>query len=408
MKIAFYVPSWPPGSVANGIVTYAAELVPALRRLGHEVHVLTSHLVADAPDGYTTDLSKIPVRRSPWARAASRVFRDRHAFDVMAERLADALKELKARHGIDVLEIEESYGWSLRLADANLVPVVVRLHGPWFLNGRFDRATKGSDQTRTDLEGRAIDAATLVTAPTADVLGRVRSRYNLDLSLARVIPNPINVDCDTVAWQLSACDTERILYVGRFDRRKGGDIVLRAFAALADSYPDLRLSFVGPDGGICQDGARLSFEQFVHENLPPPCRARIDFYGELPHREVMKLRHEHFFTIVASQFEILPYAVLEAMSLGCAVIASAVGGIPELITHERNGLLFESQDVAQLVSACRRLLDNPALASSLGSQARKDCIASFNPRQAALRTISAYEVAIEQNGRERSRTKNSG
>ena len=122
----------------------------------------------------------------------------------------------------------------------------------------------------------------------------------------------------------------------------------------------------------------------------------------------MKLRYEHFFTIVASQFEILPYAVLEAMSLGCAVIASAVGGIPELITHERNGLLFESQDVAQLVSACRRLLDNPALASSLGSQARKDCIASFNPRQVALRTISAYEVAIEKNGREGSRTKNSG
>jgi len=395
MKIAFYVPSWPPGSAANGIVTYAAELVPALRQLGHEVHVLTSHLVADAPEAYATDLSKIPVRRSPWARAMSRVFPDRHAFGVMAERLADALKELKARHGIDVLEIEESYGWSLRLA--HLVPVVVRLHGPWFLNGRFDRAAKGADQTRIDLEGRAIDAAALVTAPSTDVLRHVRNHYNLDLSLARVIPNPIRVDSDAAAWQLSACDTKRILYVGRFDRRKGGDIVLRAFAELTDSYPDLRLSFVGPDDGICQDGARLSFEQFARENLPPSCRARIDFYGELTHQDVMKLRHEHFFTVVASQFEILPYAVLEAMSLGCAIVASAVGGIPELITHERNGLLFASQDVAQLVSACRRLLDNPALASSLGSQARKDCIASFNPHQAALRTISAYQVAIDKN-----------
>ena len=109
----------------------------------------------------------------------------------------------------------------------------------------------------------------------------------------------------------------------------------------------------------------------------------------------MKLRNEHLFTIVASQFEVLPYAVLEAMSLGCPIVAPRTGGIPELITDQRNGLLFANQNVAELISACRRLLDDHLLASSLGQQARKDCIAFFSPQRIAAETIDAYQAAIQ-------------
>jgi hypothetical protein len=52
MKIALLVPSWPPGFASNGIVTYAAQLVPALRGLGHEVFVLTSHFMGERRDPY--------------------------------------------------------------------------------------------------------------------------------------------------------------------------------------------------------------------------------------------------------------------------------------------------------------------------------------------------------------------
>ena len=56
MKIALLVPSWPPGFSANGIVTYASQLVPALRRLGHEVFVLTACKATGDDDPYTIDL----------------------------------------------------------------------------------------------------------------------------------------------------------------------------------------------------------------------------------------------------------------------------------------------------------------------------------------------------------------
>ena len=68
MKIAIYAPSWPPGSTPNGIVTYASHLVPALRRLGHEVYVLTGDVVGDR-DPYTVDLRDFSSEPSLWDRA---------------------------------------------------------------------------------------------------------------------------------------------------------------------------------------------------------------------------------------------------------------------------------------------------------------------------------------------------
>jgi glycosyltransferase involved in cell wall biosynthesis len=395
MKIALYVPSWPPGSSANGIVTYAAEIVPALRELGHEVFVLTSDHTADTDDGHTIDLSKIRLSNRLWSRLRSLVIREHFVFSEFAAKLRAAILMLTERSGLDVLEIEESFGWGGAVAQANIIPVVIRLHGPWFLNGYFDEPDQTRNRKRVRREGRGIDHATLVTAPCADVLESVRAHYGLSLRLARVIPNPFSVSHDRSIWRLSECNPHRMLYVGRFDRRKGGDLVLRAFANLAELYPKLRLSFVGPDIGVSNGGERLSFDQFVRTNIPLSCRSRIDFYGKLTHEEVMTLRSEHFLTIVASQFEILPYSVIEAMALGCPIVASNVGGIPELIKNRRNGILFENQDVLALTFACQELLDNHSLASALGWQAREDCLKSLNAQRAAVETISAYRTAVE-------------
>lgn len=402
MKIAIYVPSWPPGSSANGIVTYAAQLVPALRAQGHDVFVVTPNCTATPPDAYTIDLNQIPLTRSILSRVKSRFHPEQAFFDASAERLVSAIRELNTRHCLDVFEIEESFGWSWRIAQANLIPLVIRLHGPWFLTGDFDRGNEFAFRNRIALEGRGICAAGFVTAPSADVLQNVRTYYKAELNRSRIIPNPMDVGT-APSWQISTCNSNRILYVGRFDQRKGGDIVLRAFAALAEGYPDLRLTFVGPDRGVVEDGELLSFDEFVRRCLPTSCWSRIDYRGQMIHREVMELRNEHLFTIIASQFEILPYAVLEAMSLGCPIIASKVGGIPELITDQRNGLLFPSQNVSELVAACQRLLNDHALASSLGQQAKRDCIDFFSPRRIAAETIEAYEAAVQFHGKGASR-----
>ena len=399
MKIALYVPSWPPGDTPNGIVIYASQLVPALRRLGHEVFVLTPDKKTGDADPYTVDLRGLASVPTFWHRAMFKLMPPTAGVSTVSFALATAISRLVEKHKFDVIEMEETFGLNLAISRLNLLPVVVRLHGPWFLNGRFNDPDEIPAQNyhRSTLECRGIRHAQFVTAPSAEVLQSVKDHYRLTLLASRVIPNPIEATVGSKAWNLEACNKDSLLYVGRFDRRKGGDLVLRAFAEIAASYPQLTLTFIGPDRGIVQaDGKVWNFEHFLRSNFPDWCRSRIKFRGQMKHSEVMSLRPMSFATIIASQYEIMPYSVLEAMSLGCPLVATAVGGITEMIQDQRNGLLVPSQDVTAMVSACKKLLDDRVMAAQIGRQALQDCQDLYEPERIAKETVSAYQEAIDR------------
>jgi glycosyltransferase involved in cell wall biosynthesis len=397
MKIALYVPSWPPGFAANGIVTYASQLVPALRRLGHEVFVLTSHKEIKNDDSYIIDLRALASAPTLWDRAMFRVAPESASYKAVSSVIISAIRSLIERHQLDVFEMEESFGWSFAISRLRLLPIVVRLHGPWFLNGRFNGPSDRVwlNRRRQDLEGKGIRGADFVTAPSAEVLRAVKSHYDLNLTESSVIPNPLEAAIETKIWDVKSCRKDSLLFIGRFDSLKGGDLVLRAFAELAGRHPKLTLTFVGPDIGIKNAGGKVwSFERFVRNNLPESCWSRIEFCGNMNRSDVMSLRLKHFVTIIASRQEMMPYSALEAMSLGCPLVATAVGGIPELIKHERNGLLAPSQDVRAMADACKKLLDDHGLAARIGRQAWRDCRDSYAPDYIAEHTIAAYQRAI--------------
>jgi glycosyltransferase involved in cell wall biosynthesis len=88
-------------------------------------------------------------------------------------------------------------------------------------------------------------------------------------------------------------------------------------------------------------------------------------------------------------------AVLEAMALGCPVIASEVGGIPEVIRDGHNGLLFPMGDAAALAAQLRRILDGPDLAARLGSTAAEDCSGRFDATRLAARTAEFYHQVLQ-------------
>lgn len=394
MKIALQVPSWPPGTVPNGIVTYASYLVPALRRLGHEVFVLT--YAADKADPYTVELRRYADMSSLLNRAMYRFAPEITHFNVMSSAIARAIRELVAKHQIDVFEVEESFGWSFEASRLNLVPVVVRLHGPYFLRAKWERR---ESRNRIRREGQGIRCAHYVTAPCLDTLNAVKNYYGLSLTKSRVVPNPIDAAPEKETWHVESCDTDSLLFVGRFDKVKGGDVVLRAFGHLARLFPKLRLTFVGPDSGIeTREGKKYSFYQFARENLPEVVQSRVDFRGQLSHAEVMTMRTKHFITVIAAQYEIMPYMMMEAMSLGCPIVSTAVGGIPEFIKDQRNGLLIPPEDPDAMAIACKRFLEDKALAVRIGRQAWLDCRDLYNSDKVTEQTLSTYREAIDTSG----------
>ena len=397
MKIALYVPSWPPGYASNGIVTYASYLVPALRSLGHRVFVVTADKARDSHDPEYYDLKETTSSPNLWHRALYKVAPALAGFKAISERLAASIKALVEEHRLDVFEIEESGGWSYAVSRAEIVPVVVRLHGPWFLTGRFSDLDDENPffSHRQKFEGRSIGHAHLITASCEDTLNSVKNHYNLTLTNSRIIRTPIEAAPEAKTWDFESAENA-FLFVGRFDKLKGGDLVLRAFAELAKSRSDVRLTFVGPDKGVRGgQGEVLHFSDFVRKYIPETVRSRIEFLGQMEHSELMALRAKRYGTIVASQYETMGYVILEAMSRGCPLVTTAVGGIPEFIKDFGNGLLVPPQNIKAMVAACEKLLSDKTLAARLGRQAWLDC-REYAPDKIAKETITAYEQAIDE------------
>jgi glycosyltransferase involved in cell wall biosynthesis len=398
MKIALYVPSWPSGFSANGIVTYASYLVPALRALGHEVFVLTAQIMAGADDPHVVDLRRFAPPSTFWQRATARLVSDAAAYRTMTTSIIGAVKELRRRYQVDVLEMEESFGWNFEISRLNLLPVIVRLHGPWFLNGSFNHPNYNPalNARRERREGKAIHRANYITAPTFHVLAATEERYQRRLSASRVIANPIEPAAASGTWDVNRCSRHTLLFVGRFDEHKGGDLALRAFAEIGADQQDAKFLFVGPNKGIRgANGDAIPYEHFITGNIPESFHSRIEFRGALSHPEVMSVRTKCYATIFSSRYEVAGYAVLEAMSLGCPLVASAVGGVPEVIQHRRNGLLTPSEDVTAIAAACRDLLNDPGLAARLGRQAWLDCRELHDPQIVAKQTLAVYQEAID-------------
>ena len=401
--VALLSPGWPREAFANGLVSYTAEVRQALRELGIRVFVLSLQTVESADSEDVVPIVRQPGKQSPPARARRRLARAlTGGLPWEPPVVIPLLRELERLHreeGLELLQMEEAFGTGRLVAPQSPVPVVLNLAGPWFLNGlAVGRDRERSFRPRVWREGVAMRRADALVAPSIDVLERTRARYRMPPTAGVVVPNPVSAPPAGFEWRLPRCDARRILFVGRFDRHKGGDLVLEAFGRVLDEIPDCRLSFVGPDPGfIDESGRRTRIGPFAGDCLADPQkRRRLEYLGLRPPSEIDKLRCESLVTVVASRYETFCYTAVEAMRAGCPVVAPDVGAIREIVLPGRNGLLFRAGNAASLADALLRMLRAPELAARLGGQARSDSAEHFAPELVAERLASLYADVIEQ------------
>ena len=402
LAVALFSPGWPPGRVQNGIVTYVGELAPSLAKLGFRTTVVSARTESGTAAGEVTNLSEVPA--SKIQRVLFRVLRQTPRFPVpwttlsLVWRMAVVLQAMESRGELDLLEMEESFGAAWFLRDLIRAPIVVRLHGPWFVNGEALGVPRDAEfSKREHAERRCIVDAAGVTSPSRDLLERVRQQYGLPLADARVIPNAAPRIAAERQWSLEDCDRNTVLFVGRFDRHKGGDIMLEAFRSVAAQRPGIELQFVGPDRGLLDDdGKTHDLESFLARSLPPEVRSRVRVRGPLPAGDIETLRRKALVTVVASRYENFGLALLEALAFGCPTVASAVGGNTEILLDEKTGLLFRTGDQEDLARQILRLLDAPERAAELGAQAAVDMASRLSPESVAVSTADYYRAVHDR------------
>ncbi len=399
-RIVLVSPGWPRAAFANGIVSYVDNLKGAMEAAGAEVRVGAYQVASGGEDAFRIHdafarrnaVTRLAVRAG-WRVApdfAKRVFGELDAYT--------AARDLHRAWPYELLEVEESRGDSLWMRRAAPAPVVVRLHGPWFLNAAArgapeDAAFRGMVRR----EGRAIAAADGVTSPSRDTLDRVRAKYGLPLSDAAVIPNPGPEAEPANLWRLDTAEPGLVAFVGRFDRHKGGDLVVDAFVKLAATGRRGRLVIAGRDEGVVDDaGKRWSFAEYLAARVPPELRGAIQLLGQVPPAELVALRKRASAVVFASRYENFPLSLLESLAQGCPLVACDTPSCREIVEDGKNALSFPTGDTRAFAARLAELLDHPQRAAALGEGALADYRSRFLPKEIARVTLDFYEGVLDR------------
>ena len=345
-----------------------------------------------------------------------------HAYTPWAE-LAGGAPELAALAAVSVdllmaahtggAELVHSHTWYAQFAGhlAKLIhglPHVATVHSleplrPWKAEQLGGGYKLSSYCERTSLEG--ADAVIAVSQSSrADILAAYPA---IDPGRVHVVRNGIDTgeyrpDPATDVLERFGVDPSRptVLFVGRITRQKGVPHLLRA---AADFIPQAQLVLCAGAPDTPEIGAEVAA-------LTDALRARRDgviwIEEMLPKREVIQLLSHATVFVCPSVYEPLGIVNLEAMACETAVVATATGGIVEVVLDGVTGLLVPldqqpgsidpvdpAQFAANFAASVNRLLSNPELARELGRAGRQRAVAAFGWRAVAEQTLAVYEFA---------------
>lgn len=208
--------------------------------------------------------------------------------------------------------------------------------------------------------------------------GNVACSNSLKAEILKIAPHPGNVatihnglDCDYFLANRDrsfgldpAIGTKRLVTnIANFEHKKGQDVLIKACRRLAATYPDLHLVLAGRDSQWLTDMRALAAETDFQD--------RISFIVDLPHERVVAYMERSEVFVLPSREEPFGIVILEAGALGLPVVASDVGGIPEILDDGVTGVLVPPDDDEALARGIAGLLEDPARARALGARLRE-------------------------------------
>lgn len=187
----------------------------------------------------------------------------------------------------------------------------------------------------------------------------------------------------------------RILAVGRLHEKKGFNYLIKAFKKVHKKHPDTKLIIVG-------SGEERGKLQRLIRKLK--LQKHVKLKGDLVHQKVAKeMKRADIFCLPSvttkdGNHEGIPNAIKEAMASGLPVVATRHGGIPELITHEKEGYLVPERNVKKLAKKIRNLIEKPNKRAKMGKKGRQKIKHRFDSKQQVRRLESIYDQTLGRRG----------
>ncbi len=256
------------------------------------------------------------------------------------------------------------------LAKLSHTPLVTTLHGSDVRIARtvsmsrpaFRHVLQHSSAITAVSKWLAHEAQSIVSAPTPTVA-----------------PMPVATELFTPG---GSRQPRSLLFVGRLTKQKGVDLLLQALAKLP---ADITLDVVG-NGDERQSLERLAGELRLTE--------RVRWHGAQPQESLLKYYRSAAALVVPSADEGLGLVAVEAMLCETPVVAFESGGIPDVVQHERTGLLVRDRSTDALAAAITQLMTRDDRGHALGAAGRMHSLSTFAPESVARRYLDIYRAAI--------------
>ncbi len=360
MRIALISPyDW---CVKGGVNSHVDQLARRFRQWGHDVTIFAPASEPDAVAGecfvFGRPLS-VPVSGS----------RARISFSWMSPKA----KKLIAEGDFDVMHAHEPL--------MPLVPYHLFRYSRAAKIGTFHAAADGGNRFYTvskflsKMNFKKLDGKIAVSPAAVNLITRYYPGYY------NIIPNGIEYEHfrqDREPLPEFTDGRQNILFVGRPEKRKGLQYLLRAYLRIREQEPNTRLIVVGAGDFSRYMRIMRAFPDVVfRENVP---------YGELPRYH----KSAHVFCSPNTGNESQGYVLLEAMAAGLPVVASNIEGFAGVITDNIDGLLARPKDEDDIAEKILRVLRNPVLAGNLGKAGQAQAV-HYSWDSVAHRVMSYYE-----------------
>ena len=391
------------GWETGGMNVYVRELCRGLGRLGVKTDVFTRRQDPDVP----TVVEMGEHARVIHVDAGAPRHRDKYAVVDDLSELACNIQRFRNHTGARYDLIHSHYWLSGRLAtlfkEHWRAPVVAMFHTLGALKNRVALdAAELEQQIRVDIERRTMATADRIIAATDVDRNHMLDAYAASARKIVVVPGGVNLamftagDREAARRALGLGLEPTLLFVGRIQRLKGIDILIRAAAELRADVGGLRVLVAGGAGD--ETGRQRSEEARELQRLRGLVQDLdladvVQFVGAVDQSRLPHYYRAADVTVMPSTYESFGLVAVESMACGTPVVASRVGGLATIVRERENGALVPWRDPRLFADRIRPILTDAAYAAKLRGGALETA-AQFSWDAVAERTVSVYDSLL--------------
>lgn len=381
--------SWEfPPRVVGGIARHCEGLAKALVQQNHEVHLFT--LDFPGTPNYE-EMDGVKVYRASTELGHPNFLTWVLLFNhFLTKRMADVSQSVD----FDVIHVHDWLAAFSGISFKHYVkkPMVLTVHSTEV--GRAQGLHSPDSFSINGIEWWATYEADRVIVCSQSMKNEICGHFNLPLDKVEVIPNAIDptkyqtsVDRGSVRQRYGVGYGEKlILCVGRLVPQKGIEYFIRAIPSIAKRYPEAKFIIVGE--GWSRDILEAEAHASGHGK-------KIRFTGFASDKEVIDLMTSADVLVVPSVYEPFGIVALEGMATGVPVVASQVGGLSEVIEHDRTGLLVYPRSPESIAWGIDRIVSDSDHAKWLTENAKDILHKDYSWEAVAMKTVEVYRKVVE-------------